>query len=180
MSLVRRLDGFFIFASLTPSRRARTDQADLLSPNSMDHNQQLSGSGHPDDYKPVFGDRMIRVWDRHRKRVVEDGARLGEPDPVLPSVRRVLLSIPLECEARHFTSSLTNREQDVELGAMPLGRVVVLNRPKSGSARLGDLVGQIESSAARAATAPSGTTAPGTTPPPDRSKAQVPALGMAR
>ena len=73
-------------------RRASADQADALSSNSMNYNQQISLAGHSDDYEALFIDGMIQVWDRDRKGVVEEGGRLREPDAVgrswsLPQLR---------------------------------------------------------------------------------------------
>jgi hypothetical protein len=53
----------------------------------MNHNQQTSLAGHSDDYEALFVDVMIRVWDRDRKGVIEDGARLRKSDAVLPPIR---------------------------------------------------------------------------------------------
>lgn len=53
---------------------------------------------------------MLRVRDRDRKRVTEDGARLRESDAVLPPIRRIFSSIPLESEPRHLLSSLASEE----------------------------------------------------------------------
>ena len=86
ISRVPRLEGgFFIVASLMLRRRACADQADPLSSNSMNHNQQTSLAGHSDDCKAFFADGMI--WDRERKGVIEDGARLRKSDGVLSPIR---------------------------------------------------------------------------------------------
>jgi hypothetical protein len=47
---VRRLGGFFVFASLMLRRRACAYQADTLSSNSVNHDQQTSLVGHSDNY----------------------------------------------------------------------------------------------------------------------------------
>ena len=68
-------------------RQACADQSDALSPNSMNHNQQALLAGHSDDYAALFVDAVLWVWDRDRKRVIEDGARLRKSDAVLPPIR---------------------------------------------------------------------------------------------
>ena len=68
-------------------RRACADQADPLSSNSMNHNQQNSLAGHSNDDEALFVDGMIRLWDRDRKGVIEDGARLRKSDAVLSPIR---------------------------------------------------------------------------------------------
>ena len=55
------------------------------------------------------------IWDRERKGVIEDGARLRESDAVLPPVRRFLSSIPLKSDSIHLPSSLANWEPLREL-----------------------------------------------------------------
>jgi len=88
ISRAPRLEGgFFVVASFMLRRRACADQADPLSPNSMNHNQQTSLAGHSDDDEALFVDGMIRLWDRDRKGVVEDGARLRKSDAVLSPIR---------------------------------------------------------------------------------------------
>jgi len=47
-------------------RRAGADQADPLSFDSMNKNQQISLAGHSDDDEALFADGLIRVWDRDR------------------------------------------------------------------------------------------------------------------
>ncbi len=109
---VRRLEGgFFVVASFMLCRRACADQADPLSSNSMNHNQQISLTGHSDDDEALFADGLIRVWDRDRKRVVEDGARLRKSDPVLAPICRILSSIPLKSDSIHLPLSLADRKQ---------------------------------------------------------------------
>ena len=103
ISRVRRLEGgFFIGVSLMLRRRACADQADALSSNSMNYNQQTSLAGHSDDYEALFVDGMIRVWDRDGKRVIEDGDRLCKPDAVLPPIRRILRPIPFKSDSTHL------------------------------------------------------------------------------
>lgn len=111
---LRRLDGgFFIVASLIIRRRTSADQTDPLSTNSMDHNQQTTLAGHSNDYEALFVHSMIRVWDRDRKRIIENGARLGKPDTVLPPIRRILFSIPLESDSIHLVEFSESRNATV-------------------------------------------------------------------
>ena len=76
-----------MIASFMLRRRACADQADPLSSNSMNHNQQSSLAGHSNDYEALFIDGVIRVWDRNRTGVVEDGARLRKSDAMLSPIR---------------------------------------------------------------------------------------------
>jgi len=63
------------------------DQADPLSLSSMNHNQQPSLAGHSDDYEAFFVDGVVRVRDRYRQGVAEDGACFRKLDAVLPQIR---------------------------------------------------------------------------------------------
>jgi hypothetical protein len=53
----------------------------------MNHNRQTSLAGHSNDDEALFVDGMIRLWDRDRKGVIEDGARLRKSDAVLSPIR---------------------------------------------------------------------------------------------
>jgi len=68
-------------------RRARADQADPRSSNSMYHNQQSLLARHSDDYEAFFVDGMVGFWDRDRERITEDGDRLRKCDTVLSPIR---------------------------------------------------------------------------------------------
>ena len=86
------------------------NQADPLSLNSMNHNQQSSLGGHSDDYEALFANGVIPVRNRDRQRVIKNGARLRKSDAVLPLIRKVLSSIPLKNDSGHLPSSVANRE----------------------------------------------------------------------
>jgi hypothetical protein len=66
---------------------ASTDQANLLSPNSMDHNQKPLLARHPHDHEALFVNGMIRIQYRNRKWVTEDRTRFRKSDSVLPPIR---------------------------------------------------------------------------------------------
>jgi hypothetical protein len=68
----------------------------------MNHNQQTPLVGHSDDYEPVFIAAMVRIRDRDRKGVVEDGAGFPKTHAVLPQVRDVLSAVPLKSDSGHF------------------------------------------------------------------------------
>ena len=60
-------------------------------------------------HEALFVYRVIRIWDRDRKRIIEDGARLRKLDAVLPPIGRILSPIPLKSDSIHLLSSLTSR-----------------------------------------------------------------------
>src|ERR1035438_7891356 len=90
ISTALRLEGgFFILSSLMTRCSASADQADPLTSNSMDHNQQTSLAGPAENHEALFVTTIVRVRNRNRKRVVEDAGRLDKCDAVLPLIRRL-------------------------------------------------------------------------------------------
>ena len=85
-----------------------------LSSNSMNHNHQTSLAGYSNDYEALFVDGVVWVWDRNRKRVIENGACLRKSDTVLPEIHRVLSPVPLKSDSTHLLSSLANRDGALE------------------------------------------------------------------
>src|SRR6185369_3366796 len=69
--------------------------------NSMNHDEEPTLAGYPNNYEAALTKAVIRVGDRYRKRIAKDGARLAKSDAVLASVIRFLFRIPLENEPLH-------------------------------------------------------------------------------
>lgn len=61
------------------------------------------------DHEPLFAD-VIRVRNRDREWVTEDGGSLPKADSMFAAVRGFLLRIPLKSKSLHAPSSLTNSE----------------------------------------------------------------------
>jgi len=47
----------------------------------MNHDQEASLAGHPEDHETLFGGGVVRVRNRNRKRVAKNGARLRKAVP---------------------------------------------------------------------------------------------------
>jgi len=67
----------------------------------MNHYEELSLAGHPDDDEALLFGAMIRVWNRDRERVAKHGARFCECNPMFETVRPLFSRVPLKWQSWH-------------------------------------------------------------------------------